>query len=66
MSVLTRRVSTLERRRPPVRPLPSPEEEIARVRAMLIAAFGEEDFAAALALEPDATAEAEGDDKRRP
>ncbi len=55
MSVLSRRVSTLERRRPPVRPLPSPEEEIARVRAMLNAAFGEEDFAAAQALEADAT-----------
>jgi hypothetical protein len=56
MSVLTRRVGTLERRRPPVRPQPSPEEEIARVRAMLIAAFGEADFAAALALEEDVTA----------
>ena len=44
MSMLTRRVGTLERRRPPVRPLPSPEEERARVRAMLIAAFGEADM----------------------
>ena len=63
MSALSRRVANLECRRPPARPPPSPEDEIARVRAMLIAAFGEEDFAAALALdEADATAaEAEKD-----
>ena len=53
MSALSRRVANLECRRPPVRPPPSPEDEIARVRAMLIAAFGEDDFAAATAAEAE-------------